>query len=148
MRVRPTCSTTANDLSPVGTYTSSCRGAVDPNYSITYEDGAVTVSYRVRAVVTRPQGLSGALVFRVQLRNASNSNVTTPGVAVTAVTIDGYLTPVSAVPDPGNLFSYVSLSNSDTYILSTSGLSLGTHVLTISVAGDPVSHRIAFTVTT
>jgi hypothetical protein len=55
---------------------------------------------------------------------------------------------VSVTPDPGNLFSYVSLSNSDTYLLSTTGLSLGTHVFTISVAGDPISHRIAFTVTT
>jgi hypothetical protein len=148
MRVGPTCSTTATDSSPVGTYTSFCSGAVDPNYSITYVDGVTSVSYSVRAVVTRPQGLSGALVFTVQLRNAGGSNVTTPGVAVTAVSIDGYLTPVSVTPDPGNLFSYVSLSNSDTYLLSTTGLSLGTHVFTISVAGDPISHRIAFTVTT
>ena len=37
------CSTTATSSSSVGTYPSSCTGAVDDNYAITYVDGTVTV---------------------------------------------------------------------------------------------------------
>ncbi|MGA2529963.1 MAG: MBG domain-containing protein [Acidimicrobiales bacterium] len=40
---QPTCSTTATKSSPVGGYTSTCSGAADANYSITYETGSVTV---------------------------------------------------------------------------------------------------------
>ena len=40
----PNCTTTALTSSPVGTYTSSCSGAADPNYSITYVDSTVTVA--------------------------------------------------------------------------------------------------------
>ncbi|HUI05158.1 MAG TPA: MBG domain-containing protein, partial [Acidimicrobiales bacterium] len=40
----PTCSTTASSSSPVGSYTSSCSGAVDPNYSFSYVDGSVQVN--------------------------------------------------------------------------------------------------------
>jgi hypothetical protein len=39
----PTCSTTATNASPVGTYASTCSGAVDPNYAISYADGTVTI---------------------------------------------------------------------------------------------------------
>lgn len=42
---QPTCSTTATSSSAPGTYTSSCTGAVDPNYSsIIYVSGTVTVT--------------------------------------------------------------------------------------------------------
>ncbi len=40
----PTCSTTATSSSPVGSYPSSCSGASDPNYSITYAPGTVDVT--------------------------------------------------------------------------------------------------------
>ena len=37
----PTCSTTATSSSPVGSYPSSCSGAVDPNYTFDYSNGTV-----------------------------------------------------------------------------------------------------------
>src|SRR5208282_5785164 len=40
----PTCSTTATKSSPVGAYPSTCTGAVDSNYKITYVNGSVTDS--------------------------------------------------------------------------------------------------------
>ena len=40
----PTCTTTATSASTVGTYASSCTGAADPNYTITYVDGTVEVT--------------------------------------------------------------------------------------------------------
>jgi choice-of-anchor C domain-containing protein len=44
LSTKPTCSTTATSSSPVGSYTSSCKGAVDPNYTISYVPGTFTVS--------------------------------------------------------------------------------------------------------
>ncbi len=45
LTTQPTCSTTATRSSPVlgSPYVSSCGGAVDPNYTITYTGGSVTV---------------------------------------------------------------------------------------------------------
>ncbi len=40
----PTCSTTATSTSPVGSYSSSCSGAVGANYSIGYTPGSVSVT--------------------------------------------------------------------------------------------------------
>ena len=40
----PTCSAGATSASPVGSYASSCSGAVDANYTITYPTGTVTVT--------------------------------------------------------------------------------------------------------
>ncbi len=39
----PTCSTTATDTSPVGSYPTSCSGAVAANYAISYVAGSVNI---------------------------------------------------------------------------------------------------------
>ena len=44
LTTQPTCSTTATVASPVGNYDTTCSGAADPNYSITYQDGSVSVT--------------------------------------------------------------------------------------------------------
>ena len=46
LTTKPTCSTTATSSSPASppTYPSSCSGAVDPNYTISYVAGTVTVN--------------------------------------------------------------------------------------------------------
>jgi len=45
LTARPTCSTTATQTSPPGTYPTTCTGAVDVNYSpINYVKGTVTVT--------------------------------------------------------------------------------------------------------
>jgi hypothetical protein len=44
LTTQPTCTTTATSASPPSTYPSSCTGAVDPNYTITYVNGTVTVT--------------------------------------------------------------------------------------------------------
>jgi hypothetical protein len=45
----PTCTTTATAGSPLGTYPTNCSGAADPNYTISYTAGALTIA---RAVLT------------------------------------------------------------------------------------------------
>ena len=44
LTTQPTCSTTATSHSPAGSYPSSCSGAVDSNYTISYVSGTVTDS--------------------------------------------------------------------------------------------------------
>ena len=51
----PSCSTTATSSSPVGSYPSSCSGAIDPNYSISYVPGEVVVG-SATLVVTASSG--------------------------------------------------------------------------------------------
>lgn len=43
LATQPTCSTTPTSSSPVRSYPSSCSGAADPNYAITYIDGRVKI---------------------------------------------------------------------------------------------------------
>jgi hypothetical protein len=42
----PTCTTTATSSSAVGSYPITCSGAVDPNYAISYQPGALSVLYK------------------------------------------------------------------------------------------------------
>jgi subtilase family serine protease len=43
LTVVPTCSTTATSTSPDGVYPSSCSGASDPDYAVSYVNGTVSV---------------------------------------------------------------------------------------------------------
>jgi alpha-tubulin suppressor-like RCC1 family protein len=51
----PTCSTSATGISPVGTYVSSCAGAVDANYAISYNAGVTTVNQASQTITFGPQ---------------------------------------------------------------------------------------------
>jgi len=147
LNARPRCSTTATRSSTVGIYPSSCSRAVDRNYTITYVDGSVTVTYGISAVVSPVSGSPNEIQFAIQLQKANGTNVTTGSVLVVATSVDGTMLPVSAVPDPTNSFFFFNHpTRSDLYFLSTAGLSVGPHTLTISVVGDPLPHTIAFTV--
>jgi len=44
LTTQATCTTTATSASPVGSYPSSCSGAVDANYTISYTQGSVKVN--------------------------------------------------------------------------------------------------------
>ena len=57
LTTKPTCSTTAASTSPVSgsPYTSSCTGAVDPNYAFTYVPGTVAMT-RAPLTVTASSG--------------------------------------------------------------------------------------------
>ena len=62
----PTCTTTATNSSPVAgsPYTSSCGGASDPNYSISYADGLTTVTpLPIPVAVSGSQANSGPPQF-------------------------------------------------------------------------------------
>jgi len=70
----PSCSTAATSSSLVGTYRSSCSGAVDPNYTISYVTGLVTVqaasgsSFYITTTSLPPiSGAIGSNYYAVQL---------------------------------------------------------------------------------
>jgi uncharacterized repeat protein (TIGR01451 family) len=50
LSTEPACSTTATSSSPVGTYPSTCTGAADPNYAISYVTGTVTVGQAAQSI--------------------------------------------------------------------------------------------------
>ena len=59
----PTCSTTATGVSPAGSYPSSCTGAVDPNYAITYVGGAVLIGPAPLAITAPSMTLDTGSTF-------------------------------------------------------------------------------------
>jgi hypothetical protein len=50
LTTQPVCTTTATNTSNVGSYTTSCSGAVDANYTIAYKTGTLTVTKAVLTV--------------------------------------------------------------------------------------------------
>ncbi len=64
----PTCSTTATSSSPASTYPTTCAGAVDSNYTISYVGGVLTISNptgKTNPVITWPT--PGAITFGTPL---------------------------------------------------------------------------------
>jgi subtilisin family serine protease len=66
-----TCTSTGHTGSPPGTYPITCSGAADPNYTITYVAGTLTIS-RVATVLTPSSLLSSLLRPTARLTRASN----------------------------------------------------------------------------
>jgi hypothetical protein len=68
LTVLPACSTTATPSSAAGNYPSTCTGAVDPNYTIAYVDGTVSVQGAFRIITTTigPAHLSSTYVTQLQ----------------------------------------------------------------------------------
>jgi hypothetical protein len=115
----PTCSTTATSASAVGSYPSSCSGAADPNYTIGYADGTVTVT-AAGLVITASSGTMayGGTVPTITptysgwAGSDSPSSLTTAPNCTTAVTnsshVGSYATTCSGAVDPNYTISYVN----------------------------------------
>jgi len=95
LTTKPTCSTTATSSSPASppTYPSSCSGAADPNYSITYAGGAVTVSQAPLTITASSPPMtygSSPPAITAQytgfVNGDSASTLTTPPTCTTAAT--------------------------------------------------------------
>jgi hypothetical protein len=133
-----------------GTYTFTVT-ATDLAGNTTTSTVTYTVSYAICP-------LSGAVeatkseIFVVALCNAKGQNVTAAAPVVTALNIDGTTAPVPTLGFTGDNFEFLGqylpfpFVGLDLYAISTSGLAKGSHVLNISIAGDPVHHAISFTV--
>jgi len=165
LTTQPTCTTAATSSSPVGNYSSSCSGAVDPNYTISYMAGSVAVTaasatislgnlaqtYTGGAlsptVTTSPSGLSYLLAGAPDTNAGSypvTATITNPNYTSTPASGTFVISPASATISLGNLTqSYTGSPLSPTVTTSPSGL---TYLLTgapdTSVGSYPVTATI------
>ncbi|HVS97985.1 MAG TPA: MBG domain-containing protein, partial [Puia sp.] len=150
---QPTVSTTASASSPVGTYPITPSGAADPNYTITYQAGTMTVGKAGLTVTannqTMPLGgpLPALTVSYAGFVNGDNvSSLTTPSTATTSATASSpagtYTITASGGSSPNYNFAYVNGSLSVekgilTVIANNASMTYGGAVpaLTVSYTG-------------
>ncbi len=143
----PTCSTTATNSSPVGSYPSTCLGAVDTNYSITYTAGTVTIA-PAPLTITAPSATisAGSAIpsftpaYNGFVNGQTASSLTTQPVCTTTATnsspAGSYPITCSGAVDANYTISYVAgiltitaTGLQGTMSLSTTSLSFGNQVL-------------------
>lgn len=114
-----------------------------------------TVSYKVSYGIcllfdpTKPHTSGSTVPIKLQLCDADQRNVSAAGIVVHVENVDGRPANDAGKANAGGDFRYdPELGRSGGYIfnLKTTGLASGTHVLTFTVANDPVPHQIAFQV--
>lgn len=133
----------------VGTFTFTVNAADKVGNSST-KSSTYKVTYRICLQYDPDQPLNGrGINISLQLCDYDNVNVSKQSIVVTALAVDG--DPRRAKPlgslNAGNTFLYgpgTAPGASYLYVLDTQGLGQGTHVLTFSVAGDPVTHAAPF----
>ncbi len=115
----PTCVPGTTALSPVlGTYASSCSGAVDPNYSIVYLDGTTTVN-PATLTVTASKGIQtyGGVLAVISPAYSGFVNGDTPadltalptcvpGTTAVSPVLGNYVSSCSGAVDPNYSFVY------------------------------------------
>ena len=112
----PAISTTALASSPVGTYSITATGAVDPNYTISYVVGKLAVTKAILTITAEDKSkLYGAAVPALTytysgLVNGDAAPSTTPSIITTALAsspVDSYPITVSAAADANYTINYV-----------------------------------------
>jgi hypothetical protein len=118
LTVQPTVTNTAPGNAPVGAYTLTPSGAVDPNYTIQYVDGIYTISPASLIITamdqTKPYGgpLPPLMASYNGFVNGDNpSKLTTPPTVATTATASSpagdYPITASGAADPNYTISYV-----------------------------------------
>ena len=117
LTTQPSVSTTATSASPVGTYPTTASGAVDPNYTITYAPGTLTVTQAALTITandaTSVYGstpvLDGVTYSGFVNGDKAASLTTQPGVSTTATSaspVGTYPTTASGAVDPNYTITY------------------------------------------
>ncbi len=115
----PTCSTTATSSSPPGSYPSTCSGAVDANYDISYNPGSVSVGTTVLTITATSATMAygGAVpaitaLYRGFADGDSPASLTTAPTCATAATSSSppgtYSATCSGAVDPNYAIGYVA----------------------------------------
>ena len=131
----PGCSSTATSASPAGTYPSSCAGAADPNYAISYVSGVVTVGQASTALAyTGPQSASAGTGFVPAAALSSPASACQAGQPV-SFTLD-----VNPTTGTSGTYPLESAATDGTGAaagasVSTSGWQPGVYTVTASYAG-------------
>ena len=118
----PTCSTRATAGSPVGTYATTCSGAVDPNYAISYVAGTMVITKAATTLTVAPVSFLGSVLgAHVRFAATLTSNVTGKGIPSQAVTFtwaSGHCTALT---------NAVGVASCDVFILTLVPLTLDPH---------------------
>ncbi len=133
----PACSTTATSTSDTGVYPSTCSGAADPNYTISYAAGTVTVTPAPQAIVFAAQANRtwGTVSFLVSATSTSGLAVAftsdTPATCMvtgTAVFLvaPGLCTITATQPGNGNWQAAAPVSRSLTILRAPVTIGLST----------------------
>ena len=134
----PTCTTTATSSSPVGSYASSCSGAVDANYTISYSGGTVAVGVAPLVITassasetygTSPPAITPS--YSGFVNGDTASSLTTPPACSTTATaashVGNYDTSCSGASDPNYAITYsdgsISVIPAPLTITASSGMS-------------------------
>jgi uncharacterized protein YegL len=130
-----------------GVCTVTVTQAGDANYNPSPAvTRSFTVSYGVKVLTDfdRVVRTPATLPIELQLVTAYGLNVSSPSVAVTAVSLDGNPTvPAAGNTQPGQKFALSG--HGYRYNLKTAGLAPGTHTLVFTAGNDPVQHTLTFT---
>jgi len=106
------------------------------------------VGYNICPIQLPFQGVtSGHIKIKLQLCDASGADLSSSAITLTVTGVS----PNSGVPGPSGTFSFIPLLGGTNggyqYSVDTTGYRSGTYNLLFTVAGDPVTHQVQFTVT-
>jgi hypothetical protein len=140
LTTQPTVSTTATAASPAGPYPITATGAADPNYTISYQPGVMTVGKAVLTVIadSKSMPLGGPLpALTVSYTGFVNgdaaTNLTTQPTATTTATAASPAGSYPIVPNGGSSPNYTF-----SYVNGT--LSIGKAILTITANNATMSY--------
>jgi gliding motility-associated-like protein len=136
LTTQPTLSTTATTNSPAGTYPISVSGAVDPNYSIAYASGTMTVTSTPLTFAAIPAKTYGAADFDPGASSASPITYTSSNPAVATI-VSGN---IHIIGVGNSVITATSGSSSQTQLLIVNPASL-----TIIANGVTKSYGVALT---
>ncbi len=125
LTTKPTCSTTATSASPVpgSPYASSCTGAVDANYTVTYAAGAVTVNRAPLTVTasspTMTYGATPPAITATYEGFVNGDSATSLTTKPTCSTTAGSTSPVSGSPYSSSCSGAVDPNYALTYVQGT-----------------------------
>ncbi len=145
LSTQPTVSTTATSKSAVGSYTITAKGAVDPNYSISYVAGTLSVTPAALTITANNQSKVYGQVnptltvsYSGFVNGDSSSSLTTqPTVSTTATTsspVGTYPITASGAVDPNYTISYVAGTLTINKDASTTSVSASTSSGSFGVA--------------
>ena len=143
-------STPATSTSPVGTYPIVPSGLSSTNYTITYVNGTLTITYDVCVLfdLTKVHKSGSTIPVKVEVCGAGGVNVSSASIIVHATSVTLASTAVSGQPeDSGNANPEDDFRFSAPfyiYNLSTKGLTSGTYLLHYTISGDPLEHTVQF----
>ncbi len=136
LKTLPTCKTTATPTSAPASYTTSCTGAVDPDYTITYVTGSLTVTQASELLTyTGAQTASSKSTFVPSATLTKGPSACVSGQPV-AFTLN--LNPITGAAGPYELETATSSAAgvATGAAISTAQWQYGSYTLTATYAGN------------